>query len=63
MNNKELFFKWGEVKRVRDVLVPEHATKAEIERDEESYWLNVWWKCGIIAPLTIQEHHQVQGEK
>lgn len=63
MINRESFFWWGEARLARDLLVPEHATKAEIKEDEEGYWLNVWWKCGIIAPLTVQEHRQAQGEK
>ena len=63
MNNRESFLWWGEARRARDMLVPEHATKAEIKRDEEGYWLNVWWKCGEIAPLTYNEHRQAQGEK
>lgn len=63
MENREEFLWWGEANRMRDRLVPEFATKAEIKKDDEGYWLNVWWKCGIIAPLTVQESLQAQGEK
>ena len=62
MENRESFIWWGEARRMRDLLIPEHATKAEIKRDDKGYWLNVWWKCGIIAPLTVQESLQAQGE-
>jgi hypothetical protein len=60
MNNKESFIWWSEARRARDLLVPTYATKAEIKKDDEGYWLNVWWKCGIIAPLTYNEHLQAQ---
>ncbi len=63
MTNRESFMWWQEASRMRNVLVPEYATKAEIMKDESGYWLNVWWKCGVIAPLTVQESLQAQGEE
>ncbi|UAT28859.1 hypothetical protein PP753_gp20 [Dinoroseobacter phage vB_DshP-R7L] len=44
-------------------LVPAHASRVEIHRDSEGYWINVWWHCGIIAPLTVQEEAQALGEQ
>lgn len=63
MNNLESFIWRGDARRARDMLVPEYASKAEIHINEEGYWLNVWWKSGIIAPLTCNEYLQVQGKK
>lgn len=44
-------------------LVPTHASRCEIMKDSEGYWLNVWWHCGVIAPLTHQEEAQALGEQ
>ena len=54
---------WGEAHMMRDLLVPEHATKADIHKDDCRYWLNVWWRHGVIAPLTVNGLLQTQGEK
>lgn len=43
-------------------IVPTHASRCEIKKDHEGYWLNVWWHCGEIAPLTVQEEAQALGE-
>lgn len=58
MTNRQSFHFWSEASRVRDLLVPQFASKAVIHKDSEGYWLNVWWSCGVIAPLTVQEHLQ-----
>ena len=60
MENREAFIWWREARSMRDRLVPEYATKVEIKKDETGYWLNVWWKCGIIAPLTTNEAIQAE---
>ena len=62
MQNREEFLWWSHADETRQLLVPQHATKADIHKDEEGYWLNVWWNCGEIAPLTVQESNQAQGE-
>lgn len=62
MNNRQNFNFWTEASHVSDLLVPEYATKAEIHKNDSGYWLNVWWKCGIIAPLTTTETEQALGE-
>jgi hypothetical protein len=43
-------------------LVTAYASRCEVKKDEQGYWLNVWWHCGVVAPLTIQEYHQSLGE-
>ena len=58
MNNRENFLWWGQADSYRKLLVPYYATKTEIKQDDQGYWLNVWWKSGVIAPLTIQESIQ-----
>ena len=63
MKNRKSFIWWGEARIMRDVIVPEYATKAEIKKDDEGFWLNVWWKSGIIAPLTVQEESQAMGNQ
>lgn len=61
--NRETFLWWSEANAARHLIVPEYASKAEIHKDGEGYWLNVWWSCGVIAPLTVQEHIQAsEGE-
>ena len=39
-----------------------YATLVSIKKNDNGYWLNVSWKCGITAPLTIQETDQLFGE-
>jgi hypothetical protein len=56
--NRESFLFKQDADLAIKILVPQHASRAEIHRDEEGYWINVWWNCGIIAPLTIQEMEQ-----
>ncbi|AHX01028.1 hypothetical protein HL13_gp68 [Dinoroseobacter phage DFL12phi1] len=56
--NRETFLWWSEANQARHLVVPAFASKAEIMKDDEGYWLNVWWSCGVIAPLTVQEHIQ-----
>lgn len=43
-------------------LIPAHASRCEVKQNESGYWLNVWWHCGVIAPLTTQETAQALGE-
>lgn len=45
------------------ILVPKYATAASVMKDGGGYWLNVSWKCGILAPLTIQETIQALEER
>lgn len=44
-------------------IVPTHASRCEVKRDGEGYWLNVFWHCGIVAPLTVNEMAQALGEQ
>ena len=44
-------------------IVPTYASRCEIMRDREGYWLNVWWHSGELAPLTVQEEAQALGER
>ena len=63
MQNREHFLWWAEAKAAIDLIVPEHATKAKIELDsDEGYWVNVWWNCGVIAPLTTNELLQAKEQ-
>lgn len=58
-SNRKTFLWWSEANAARHLVVPEYASKAEIMKDDEVYWLNVWWNYGVITPLTVQEHIQV----
>lgn len=58
VDNRQTFLWWTEATTARSIIVPTYASKAEIHKNEEGYWLNVWWSCGVIAPLTIQEYAQ-----
>jgi len=63
MQNREIFFFKRHAESAVKYLVPTYASRCEIQRDEEGYWINVWWHCGIIAPLTVQEMAQALGEQ
>lgn len=63
MLNKQYFIdKWDAERTITRLLLNNHATKVSLKKDDEGYWLNVSWKCGITAPLTIQETDQLFGE-
>tara|TARA_Y100000593_G_C4229772_1_gene296365 strand:+ start:79 stop:297 length:219 start_codon:yes stop_codon:yes gene_type:complete len=63
LNRQNFLFK-RDAERVADRLLSfAFATRVGVEKDDDGYWLNVWWKCGIIAPLTINETNQAYGEK
>mgnify|MGYP003652022341 CR=1 FL=1 len=62
MQNRQNFLFKHEAERVSERLLAfAFATKANVERDDSGYWLNVWWKCGTTAPLTINELTQAYG--
>lgn len=62
MNNRKFYLFKYNAKAMIKFLVPTHASRCEIKKDEKGYWINVWWHCGIIAPLTHQEEAQALGE-
>ncbi|ANJ20823.1 hypothetical protein RDp07_gp12 [Roseobacter phage RD-1410Ws-07] len=63
MKNRENFLFRGDAYLTTRILVPTYASRCEIQRDSEGYWINVWWHCGAIAPLTHNELNQaIQGE-
>lgn len=55
MKNRQSFLFRRDADLFIGVLVPKFATAASIKRDAAGYWLNVHWKCGMIAALTVQE--------
>lgn len=61
-SNRQNFLFRRDAQGFTKYLVPAHASRAEVKRDQEGYWLNVWWHCGIIAPLTTNETAQALGE-
>ena len=62
MQNRQNFLFKHEAEKVADRLLTfAFANKANVEKDGSGYWLNVWWKCGIIAPLTTSELSQAYG--
>jgi hypothetical protein len=63
MLNRENFLFQSDVERIRPLLVPTYAITASVKKDAGGYWLNVQWKCGVTAPLTIQELDQALGER
>lgn len=63
MNNRKNFLWRKDAQATMKYLVPIHASRTEIMKDEQGYWLNVWWHCGVIAPLTVQEEAQALGEQ
>lgn len=62
LNRQNFLFKRHAQSSIK-YLVPTHASRCEIMRDSEGYWLNVFWHCGIIAALTVQEMAQALGEQ
>lgn len=62
MLNRENFLFKQDAEITVKILVPRYATRAEIKKDSQGYWINVWWNCDIIAPLTCQEMAQALGE-
>lgn len=63
MQNRKNFLFRKHAHSFEKYLVPAHASRVEIKKDSEGYWINVWWHCGIIAPLTVQEEAQALGEQ
>ncbi len=63
MLNRKNFLIKQDAEIIVKILVPKYAIRAEIKKDSQGYWINVWWNCDIIAPLTNQEMLQAQGEK
>lgn len=61
-NRQNFLFKRHAVASIK-YLVPTHASRAEVKKDSEGYWLNVWWHCGVIEALTVQEMAQALGEQ
>ena len=62
LNRQDYLFEW-ESQEMISVLVPKYATAASVKKDGGGYWLNVSWRCGITAPLTIQETIQALEER
>lgn len=62
MNNRKSYLFRYNAQAIIKYLVPAHASRCEIHKDEEGYWINVWWHCGVIAPLTHNEEAQALGE-
>lgn len=62
LNRQDFLFK-REAEGAIKYLVPQYASKAEAKRDEKGWWLNVWWHCGEVSPLTVQEMSQALGER
>lgn len=57
--NTEFFLFASEASLAKKILVPTYATRAEIRKDpEQGFWINVWWNCGEISPLTSREMEQ-----
>ena len=61
MNNRQVFLTERDADLFIKVLVPRYAKTASIKKDAGGYWLNVYWNCDIIAPLTVQETDQALG--
>ena len=62
MQNRENFLFKRHAESFIKYLVPAHASRCEVKKDSEGYWINVWWHCGIIEPLTHNEALQALGE-
>lgn len=62
MLNRQSFLSQTEADLFIPYLVPKYAKAASVKYDAGGYWLNVHWKCGIIAPLTVQETEQALGD-
>lgn len=62
LNRQDFLFKFEAERLATKLLQQKHATRVAIEKDDGGYWLNVWWRCGIIAPLTMQETDQAMGD-
>lgn len=63
MNNRAVFYFYRDAMSFLPLLVPLHATRAEVNKDIDGYWINVWWRNGAVAPLTVQEEQQALGEQ
>lgn len=61
LNRQDFLFK-HEAERIAELLLRQYATRVGVEKDSHGYWLNVWWKAGVIAPLTVNETRQALGE-
>lgn len=62
MNNTKYYLFKRHAQTIVNYLVPTYASRCVVSRDDQGYWINVWWHCGIIAPLTYQEEAQALGE-
>lgn len=61
LNRMNFLFK-HEAEGFSDKLIPKHAKRVGVLRDENGYYINVHWNCGITAPMTVQEYDQALGE-
>jgi hypothetical protein len=62
MSNKRSYLFRQDALSIIKYVVPTYASRCEILKDTEGYWINVWWHCGAIAPLTHNEEAQALGE-
>lgn len=62
MNNRKSYLFKYQAYGIIKYFVPTYASRCEVHKDEEGYWINVWWHCGVIAPLTHNEEAQALGE-
>lgn len=62
-NNRAVFYYYRDAKTFIPLIVPIHANRAEVNKDIDGFWINVWWNNGEVAPLTVQEEAQALGER
>lgn len=58
LNTATWFFKCDSTEASN--LLNQHNIPHYLMNSSEGYWLNVKWKCGITAPLTLQELQQLK---
>lgn len=63
MDNRQYFLFKRQAESFIKFLVPMHASKAEVLKDDEGYWINVWWHCNAITPMTTHKMRQALGEQ
>lgn len=34
----------------------------EVHKSKQGYWINVWWPCGVTAPLTYRELEIIEND-
>lgn len=59
---RQYFILYKDAQQLVSILVPQYATSADIKSNENGYWLNVSWNCGVLAALTTHETDQALGE-